>query len=127
MKRAIAVFAVLGLLPLLSLAQVSGGGVIANIEFSFYAAGKLLPAGTYEYKATEAQDVMQVTNTSTRATIMVPILTSISKKLPADAEVVFDKMGNDYYLTEVFAPGLDGFLVKGASGKHTHVSVKAKK
>ncbi|MBZ5499398.1 MAG: hypothetical protein LAP85_23620 [Acidobacteriia bacterium] len=127
MSRIIAVFAVLVLLPLLSLAQTPVPGVAATIEFSFYANGKSLPAGNYEYRLDTNTDVLKVTNTKTRETIMVPVITTISKKVPPDGEIVFDKTASEYYLTEVFIPGQDGLLVKGAGGKHTHVSVKAKK
>ena len=44
-----------------------------------------------------------------------------------EALVVFDKEGELYYLSEIFMPGIDGFQVKGATGKHTHVKVKAGK
>jgi len=126
MRRGILVFAVVALLPLLGLAQISASGVVANIEFGFHAAGKMLPGGTYEYKLDAATDTLKVTNTKTRETFMVPVITSISRKVPPDGEIVFDKVGSDYYLAEVFVPGQDGVLLKGASGKHTHVGVKAK-
>jgi hypothetical protein len=128
MKRIGVVFACLTLLPLLSFAQVTAAGIVANVDFGFYAGGKLLPAGSYEFKpAGSTESTLNVLNTKTRETSVVPILTTISNKLPADGEVVFDHAGNDYYLTEIFIPGTDGFLLKGAQGKHTHVSVKAKK
>jgi len=128
MKRTVVVFSALVLLPILSLAQMPAIGVVANIEFSFHAGGKLLPAGTYEIKPTTTlENVLSVTNTKTGQSIVVPIVTSISKKLPSEGQIVFDKAGTDYYLAEVYVPGMDGLLVNGAPGQHTHVSVKSKK
>ncbi len=129
MKRTGVVLACLMLLPMLSFAQVASTGVAANVDFGFYVGGKYIPAGSYEFKPTASgtESTMNVLNTKTNEITVVPILTTISKKLPAYGEVVFDHAGDDYYLAEIYIPGMDGFLVKGAPGKHTHVSVKAKK
>jgi len=128
MKKSIAVLAVLVLVPLLSQAQVSPVGVIANIDFSFYFGGKLLPAGAYEFKpvAVSQDNVMRATSLKTRESFLAPIVTTISRSHQAQTEVVFDKAGSEFYLTEVFMAGEDGFLLKGAAGQHTHVSVKGK-
>jgi hypothetical protein len=45
----------------------------------------------------------------------------------AEARLVFDKVGAVSYLSELWMPGSDGYLVHAAKGKHTHVSVKATK
>ncbi len=41
-----------------------------------------------------------------------------------DAHLVFDKVGDTYYLSEVWMPGEDGFLLYAAKGKHTHTLIK---
>ncbi len=127
MKRMLASVGVLLLLPLLSTAQVQG--VVAKIDFGFHAGATLLPAGTYEFKAgsESAADTISVLDKQTGKVLTLPVVTTISKKVPTDAEIVFDKTATDYYLTEVFIPTMDGYLLKGAPGKHTHVSVKAVK
>ncbi len=127
MKKMLASIGVLLLLPLLSTAQV--GGVVAKIDFGFHAGATLLPAGTYEFRpgGEAASDTVSVIDKQNGKVITLPVLTTISKTVPSDGEIVFDKMANDYYLTEVFIPSMDGFLLKGAPGKHTHVSVKAVK
>ncbi len=126
-KQVCAISFIVLLVPLLSVAQVVPLGVTASIEFSFHAAGQVLPPGTYECKTLNESTTLQVTNTKTGSSILVPILTMISKKPAAGAEVVFDKKGNDFYLSEVFIPGSDGLLLEGVKGQHTHVSVKATK
>lgn len=128
MKVTVTASVLLLLISSLASAQIPTG-VKANIEFSFYIpAGKLLPAGTYEYKVTEGttETTLYISNMKTGERFMVPIVTTISKKPASDAEIVFDKTGNSYYLSEVFIPGMDGLLVKGAPGRHTHEVVKAK-
>ncbi len=129
MIRTGVVLAGLMILPLLSFAQVASTGIAVNVDFGFYVGGQYVPAGPYEFKPTASgtESTMNVLNKETNETTVVPIVTTISKKLPAYGEVVFDHAGDDFYLAEIYIPGMDGFLVKGAPGKHTHVSVKAKK
>ncbi len=129
MKKILAGVGVVLLLPLLSTAQIPTYGIIAKVEFSFHAGTTLLPAGTYEFKpgGEAAGETLSVIDKQTGKAIVLSVITTISKKAPAEAEVVFDKTASDYYLTEVFIPGMDGYLLKGAPGKHTHVSVKATK
>ncbi len=129
MKRTGLVYACLVLLPLLGLAQDKSVGITAKVDFGFYVGGHYVPAGPYEFKPmmSGTESTMSVLNTQTKDEDVVPVVTTISKRTPADAEVVFDRMGDDYYLAEIYIPGKDGFLVKGASGKHAHVVVKANK
>ncbi len=127
-RRTVTVFAVLVLLPLLSVAQVSSMGVVANVDFAFIANGKSLPAGSYEFRTEGISgSTLVATNTQTRQSIVIPILTTVSPRQQNLAEVVFDKAGTGYYLSEVYFPGEDGFLVQGATVKHTHTVVKASK
>ncbi len=127
-RRTVTVLAALLLLPLLSVAQVSNLGVVAKVDFAFVANGKSLPAGTYEFRTEGLSDATLVAmNTQTRQSTLIPILTSVSPRQQNLAEVVFDKTGDNYYLSEVYFPGQDGVLLQGANVKHTHTVVKASK
>jgi len=129
MKRVAVVFALLVCLPLISVSQVSSPGVVAKVDFAFYAGGKLLPAGSYEFKQThrDIAKTLDIVDMKTKQTRVVPIVTSISRKEPSEGEVVFDQAENNYYLSEVYIPGMDGILLQGAQTKHVHVIVKASK
>jgi len=128
MKRnRIAGVELLALIPFWGAAQFAPITVVAEITFEFHAAGKALPAGTYELKVDDRLDIVSLTNTKTRNTVMVPVLTRISPRPGDEALVVFDKVRDRYYLSELYAPGIDGIHFPGAPGPHTHVSVKAKK
>lgn len=129
MKQLVAVLALLAFLPLLGWAQVSASGIIVNVNFGFYAAAKLLPAGSYEIRpmAGNIDNALQIVNLKTRESTVVPIITSISKKQPSDGEAVFDQVRGDYYLSEVYIPRMDGILLQGAPTKHIHVIIKAQK
>jgi hypothetical protein len=101
--------------------------VVVDVPFSFFADGKTLPAGPYEFESTNDESDMIVRNTKTKESIIVPVLFMLGQRSGNEAEVVFDKVGNEHYLAEVHEPGFDGFAFKAAPGGHSHVGVKAKK
>ncbi len=95
-----------------------------DIPFAFIAGSVTLPAGKYEIQGTSLEGEIRLTNLGTQDSVMAQVLTRIS---PRDtAEVVFDRTADTSYLSEVYMPGLDGFLIQGAQVRHTHVGVKAK-
>jgi hypothetical protein len=99
----------------------------ADIPFSFIAAGKTLPAGTYTFQEAELGTMMSVRNAKTGEVNMVSVLTRLGPRSTKESEVVFDVVGNDHYLAEVHMVTIDGYAFKAAPGKHTHAGVKGKK
>jgi hypothetical protein len=126
-KYTLALLVFLFSLPILGTAQISPPGVNADIPFSFMVAGKTLPAGSYSFSENAATETITVMSISGKQSFMSPIMTRLSPRSGDEAQIVFDVVGTDHYLSEVFMPGLDGFGLKGAPGKHTHMSVKGKK
>ncbi len=94
----------------------------ASIPFPFKAGGKDLPAGTYLIQAPMSGELV-IRNEDTGETAFAPYLSRLSAKDVVKAEIVFDKTEDQYYLSEIHLPGIDGFELVGAPGKHTHVRV----
>jgi len=123
--RALAISGALLLLPALCMALYPAAGISVEIPFGFLAGGKLLPAGTYRFTENESGGALKVTNVKTDESVMVPIFTRIAPQ--SDAEVIFDKVGDKHHISEVYLPGVDGFLLKAAPARHTHVRAKGRK
>jgi hypothetical protein len=119
-RQGIAILAVFLLVPLVSLAQQIK--VNADIPFSFLAGGQSLPAGTYQFLLSANGKQISVRNTKGQERVLVTIVTRLSPRGQKGAEIVFDVAGSEHYLSEVFPPGSDGFMITGAPGEHTHVS-----
>jgi len=125
MKKHLALMAALMLsTALLSVAQ-DGPTLIADIPFSFMAGGKTLPAGQYQFAEGSLGKEMVIRGQNVKADVFAPVVTRLGERPGDQAEVVFDKVDNTYYFSEVHVPGMDGYLFQGASGKHTHARVKA--
>jgi hypothetical protein len=88
---------------------------------------KTMPAGKYDIEQ-PTRDFL-VFRSANGVRIEVPVITRLVKPSTplVDALVVFDKLGDSYYISEVWIPGADGFLVGAMKEMHTHVVVKAAK
>jgi hypothetical protein len=93
----------------------------ANIPFAFDVGGKQLPAGEYQFIPATAGDTVRVA--SDQESAMALILTRMAAGIhttPNDAHVVFDKIGNQYFLSEIWIPGEDGYDLHNTTQKHEH-------
>ncbi len=102
------------------------GSLVAKIDFPFKAAGKELPAGKYMIKLMDVGD-LEIMNLDTGKAIACSYLTRLASRDDGKALLVFDKVGDQYYLSEIFEADIDGFALKGVEQKHTHVKVPASK
>ena len=122
---ALAVFA-LAMSSGAAFAQMSIDKVVADIPFAFNVGNTELPAGQYEiYPQSNAGLDLVIRNVVTGKVLITPTVTRIEFKETARAELVFDKVSDKSYLAEVHPDVADGFLLKVASEKHTHVTVKS--
>ena len=101
-----------------------------NVPFEFKAGDKLLPAGNYEVtrNVSSGDNVLLVRKSDGSASSLIQVITRISGRDTESGEVVFDKVGDSYYLAELFVPGSDGYDLPGARPqKHSHYAVKGTK
>ena len=125
MKTNIVVF--VGLTMLLAatfgLAQGDPNKVRANIPHEFTAAGKVLPAGQYDFSYNALQRTVTIKDTDKGPAVIMPIVTLLAGAMhttPPDSHIVFDKVGSYHYLSEIWIPGLDGILLVTTKDKHEH-------
>lgn len=125
MTKATKALAVLCVVACVGLVQAASPQLRAEIPFKFFVAGQEMPAGTYHFAEKAGVGAVTLTDSQTKKTMIIPIITSISSPVGEESAVVFDKVGDQYYLSELHIPGADGFLFEGARAQHTHVSVPA--
>ena len=114
------------LLPLTVLAtsDTINVSVVANIPFSFEVAGKVLPAGSYRIVENANRHSLTIQNRTSNESMLTGYVTRLAMR-PSDAgEVVFDVAGSKQYLSEVYIPGIDGFLLQDFPETHTHLVIK---
>lgn len=94
----------------------------AKIDFEFGVAGKVLPMGDYEFVVTGDGQVVRVQGQG-KSVEMANVITRLAAEMhttPQDAHLVFDVVGTNHFLSEVWIPGEDGYLVHSTKGAHTH-------
>jgi hypothetical protein len=112
-----------------SLSAIAQTGPILRVEvpFSFVAGTKTLPAGEYSFQPSNQDKEVIIRNKTSGDASYVPVLTRLGQRPGGEAEAVFDVAGDQHYLAELHAPGIDAFAFSAAPGKHTHVGVKPKR
>ena len=103
---------------------VIAGDMTVNINEPFKAGDKNYPAGRYTIVADSDLDYVNLVNLDKKTDDKIKIDNRLSPKEGSWGEVVFDKVGNDLYLAEIYIVGMDGFYFKGAPGKHKHLVYK---
>ncbi len=129
MKRGLAVIAVVVMTAWIGAAQQStilnAPKEVITIPFQFYIDGDLLPAGTYEFTPGALGTHVELRNVQSERTLVISVLTSVSLRNVNGAQAVFDVVGPDHYLSELYFKGMDGFAFNGAPTKHTHQIVES--
>ncbi len=102
---------------------------IITVEFPFVVQGTTVPAGTYVLRLSQDMTQFTLTQTDTPAPaedISVETQSRLAAMHPprGEAHVVFDKSGDTYFLSEIWLPDQDGWLVYASTGNHTRKTVK---
>lgn len=111
-KQALKVFVISGLFALMMIAPAyaqSDERVIADIPFAFVAGDKTLPAGEYEIKQgiANSPDVLMIRSEDNNNAVFVIAEEAQAAQTPDKTELVFNEVGNTYFLSKVWVAGDD--------------------
>jgi hypothetical protein len=101
--------------------------IVVDIPFQFKADMDLLPAGTYDLQPNGEETHIELHNIKTHERYVARVITRLAPRESNQSVVAFDVQGPNYYISEVHIAGIDGFALGGATGKHTHITIQAKK
>lgn len=94
-------------------------GLVVNVQFPFKAEGKEFPAGKYQLEVNIAEEIIAIRNTETGEGALLAYTARLTPKEDSQSMLVFDKSGDEYILSQVYMPGMDGFKVLELEGKHS--------
>jgi hypothetical protein len=93
----------------------------ASIPFAFKVGDKQLSSGEYQFIWTaNTQSIRVVSDKDSGIAIVLTRLAAGIHTTAKDAHVVFDKVGEQYWLAEMWIPGVDGFDLHNMTEKHEH-------
>jgi hypothetical protein len=102
--------------------------LVMDTTFAFSLGRTVYQPGKYELRPNSDESNFQILPAKGAASFAA-VVTRLEKPEPAssEAKVVFDKVGDAYFLSEIWIPGSDGYLMHVTKEKHTHVRVKPDK
>ncbi len=87
--------------------------VVANVPFPFYVGNTMLPAGHYEvYPSNDSAMDLVVRNVDTGKSVFMPVETRDLATLTSKSQLVFKKVNDKTYLTEIRPQMSDGFVTR---------------
>lgn len=83
--------------------------VIANIPFAFIVGNKTLPAGDYTIDRPDSNDpnVLLIRNANNHIALFTNAESVQAKQMPDKSELVFNRIGDKYFLSKVWVTGDD--------------------
>lgn len=106
MKRVVSTIAVVLGLVLLPALAAQAQSVKVSVPFDFTAGLASLPAGDYTVgKPGIAQHVLQIQSTDGKCNAFVMTQSAETTKGKLEGKLVFNRYGNQYFLSQVWAPG----------------------
>jgi hypothetical protein len=88
-----------------------------NVPFAFSANHQYLPAGHYRVQLV-SQCFLSIRNIKTASTIVVMVRPEEGRLFESHSRLVFDREGNQNYLTQVWAPGTNGYSKLTSRPRH---------
>jgi hypothetical protein len=89
-----------------------------RVGFSFFAAGKELSSGKYAIEVTPAGHVVLRAEKGGATADITPLKSLGRSDSIQEPKLVFDIVGAERFLSEVWLAGQDGYLVGSVSGPH---------
>ena len=87
------------------------GNLEADVPFQFHVRNTTLPAGRYMIHELEGSDltVMQISSADGKLSALFDVESAQAKTTPEKSELIFNKYGDSYFLSELFDEGnVDG-------------------
>jgi hypothetical protein len=81
--------------------------IVADVPFDFTVRDSTLPAGKYTIKRTYSADpgVMQIRNADGDEVVLFVVGSAQAAKEPHQTRLIFDRVGDRYFLSEIFEEG----------------------
>ena len=102
----IAILFALTIYPTKAHAQIIGN-LEVNVPFQFHVGNTKLPAGKYVIHMLDDSDlkVMEISSADGSTSALFEVQQAEANSTPAKSELIFNKYGNRYFLTELFEEG----------------------
>lgn len=117
---------------------LSEGTIEADIPHAFMVMDTTLPAGKYTVRRVDDNEprVLEIRSENGHTAVVFEVENTQANQIPRNAELVFNKIGDQYFLSQIWGPGSDtGYQLpktkaekrlEGAGAQTEHRSIVAK-
>jgi hypothetical protein len=102
--------------------------VKAKVAFAFQLGDKVYPAGSYQvlrrYPITTNLVIIDEKGEETPLPVIALLAEHEHATHKTSGNLVFNRVGDERFLSEVWLPGEDGYLIYGSAQPHQHEIVK---
>ncbi len=99
-----------------------------SVPFKFHLMDKAYGPALYYFRFESSSDKVEVLNQDKALISRVNVVTRLAPtpgaKRDGTIRLVFDQVGQERFLSEIWIPGTDGLLVRATSERHEHHGVE---
>jgi len=126
-RPAMAVLVLAALVAVLAL-QAQSVPQRVNVPFKFNLMEKAYQPAMYYFRYDGSAEQVELLSRDksllTRVRVVTRLAPTPGAKKDGHVRLVFDQVGEERYLSEVWIPGMDGLLLRATSERHKHESVE---
>ena len=78
-----------------------------QVPFGFHVGNSILPAGAYTVDNDPAPNVLRLRSDDFKSSVMIQTNSVQKLKAPSQGMLVFNKYGDEYFLSQVWKPGIN--------------------
>lgn len=99
-----------------------------NVPFKFSLVDKAFEPAMYYFRYDSSSDQVELLSRDKALLSRINVITRLAPapgvKTDGKVRLVFDQVGQDRYLSEIWMPGADGLLVRATKERHQHEAVE---
>ena len=98
---------------------------VSEVPFAFRVGEKSFQPGKYTFRTDDIRMIVTISDAAGTEAVAIAETRLAAPESPlAEGKLVFDKVGETYYLSELWTPGDDGFLLHSTRERHSHAVVR---
>lgn len=99
-----------------------------NVPFKFSLVDKSFEPAMYYFRYDSSSDQVELLSRDKALLTRVNVITRLARtpgvRTDGKIRLVFDEVGQDRYLSEIWMPGAEGLLVRATKERHEHEAVE---
>jgi hypothetical protein len=127
MKTPLISFLGLALLATASLLAEMQPRMTADIPFEFHVGNSMLPAGAYTVYAEPGSGLVSLRSADSKSSVTTLANAVQTLSTPRESKLIFNRYGNDYFLSRIWRAGSDTGNEIRKSGRETEVAATSRR